>query len=998
MRHPIHDLIANATAKWEEKLGRQSKTIGEAVKEYKKRYGRNPPKGFDKWFAFAQSNDVILLDEFDNIARDLLPFWAIPPSVIHERSAVLEEAPWTFTMQISKGKVEIKGAHAGDGRAADQAKLMQRWVRWVGDVNVTMSAHDGPSIMTDDGTRMKHIEAAKKGVLLSDEELDVIDEDASLWGFPLSCPPDSRLRRAYTGLETSALPIGPSFVHDHLKTMDMCENPEWQYLHGSLSSLTLIRSFLTIAFDDIGFTAWPGMRPKLIQPLFSFAKTTTYNDILLTPLEQYWDTEPWDPEWSDKPNNKAVWRGSTTGVWFDRTTWWRSSQRVRLYFMAQDKTGSQNVRFNGAGLETPLGHESIAERRIPTEVLMERYVDFGFSGKAGQCDEDDGSCDAVKRIIDFQPGLGWNQANEYKYLLDIDGNAWSGRFHRLLSSNSAVLKSSIFPEWYSDWIQPWVHYIPLKIDYTDLFDVMSFFSGDLDGSNAHDDLAKAIADQGKEYTAKFWRYQDMEAYFFRLALEWARISSRTALRSRRVTNTAKWRKAALGLEGTGESFVLPKRWRETSRVGGDSLPDCRRVLLFSFGSFGLADSQEGFGHEVQAYLRAVVMAQKLSYTLLADDTLWNYGSLREYFLPRQIHCQPPSDWFMKEAAVPLGSKRWANEDRVWFSSELASKADDWIRSETLDANAMSELQSRHFAHILPQDQTLPPELEEVFGDFAAAAKELWRPNDQLDILIRSQRMELGLGAGGLRSRKNSPAWGGARRKGDDSRRPSVEDVAEDDHDYDEAGGAERSDRGPIIGAHIRLGDRESKWKHAIETIGVHGAKDAVQRLSKSSVAQPGYSRTAPTLFPAHAEATLLVMTAEAEVTPGLEARADFTEAFIVKQTSPPPEDVLKQWKDNLDGQSILKTFDQAAFNKLPRSLRVTLTRYFIRDLTTLALYADSFLITASSNVGRLACLIAGEEAVLGPREFESGHGMGGRVRSLDSPWHPMADPAALFKD
>ena len=78
---------------------------------------------------------------------------------------------------------------------------------------------------------------------------------------------------------------------------------------------------------------------------------------------------------------------------------------------------------------------------------------------------------------------------------------------------------------YSDWIEPWVHYIPIKIDYTDLFDIMAFFSGDMEGNNGHDDLAKQIADQGKRYAADHWRYEDMEAYFFRLCLEWARLMS-----------------------------------------------------------------------------------------------------------------------------------------------------------------------------------------------------------------------------------------------------------------------------------------------------------------------------------------------------------------------------------------------------------------------------------------------------------------------------------------
>lgn len=504
VRHPIHDLIANATHEWEAKLKRQSKNLAQAVTAYQIRYGRKPPKGFDEWFKFAKANDVVLIDEFDNINRDILPFWAIPSDVLNERAMVLQDEPWTFSMAIQKGEVEVVGSHKDDGRAQDQKALMKRWVQWVPDVNITMSAHDGPSVMTDYETKNRHIKAAKAGKLLPTDVVDTLS-DPPIWGFQNSCPNNSRLRRAYEGLEINSLPRGPSFVQDHLKTMDMCENPEWQYLHG--------------------FTAWPGMPPKLLQPLFSFAKTSLYSDILMTPLEQYWDLEPWDPEWDKKLFNKAVWRGSTTGVWFDRTTWWRSSQRVRLWFMSKDTTGSRAVRFDGVGVESEPGVETIAERRVKTSALMERYVDFAFTGKAGQCDEQDGSCDYVTNLIDFQPGLGWNQANEYKYLLDIDGNAWSGRFHRLLSSNSVVLKSTIFPEWYSDWIQPWVHYVPLKVDYTDLFDIMAFFSGDLEGRNGHEDLAKLIAWQGQQYAAKFWRYQDMEAYFFRLALEWARVTA-----------------------------------------------------------------------------------------------------------------------------------------------------------------------------------------------------------------------------------------------------------------------------------------------------------------------------------------------------------------------------------------------------------------------------------------------------------------------------------------
>lgn len=48
-RHPIPQLLELGEKRWEEMLERQSTTLGEAVQEYRKRYGREPPKGFDVW-------------------------------------------------------------------------------------------------------------------------------------------------------------------------------------------------------------------------------------------------------------------------------------------------------------------------------------------------------------------------------------------------------------------------------------------------------------------------------------------------------------------------------------------------------------------------------------------------------------------------------------------------------------------------------------------------------------------------------------------------------------------------------------------------------------------------------------------------------------------------------------------------------------------------------------------------------------------------------------
>lgn len=48
-RHPIIDLIERGESKWRSLVKSQSKTLKECADEYRRRYKKHPPKGFDKW-------------------------------------------------------------------------------------------------------------------------------------------------------------------------------------------------------------------------------------------------------------------------------------------------------------------------------------------------------------------------------------------------------------------------------------------------------------------------------------------------------------------------------------------------------------------------------------------------------------------------------------------------------------------------------------------------------------------------------------------------------------------------------------------------------------------------------------------------------------------------------------------------------------------------------------------------------------------------------------
>jgi hypothetical protein len=85
---------------------------------------------------------------------------------------------------------------------------------------------------------------------------------------------------------------------------------------------------------------------------------------------------------------------------------------------------------------------------------------------------------------------------KYKYLIDVDGMSYSAHFLAFMASESAVMKATVYREFFSDWIQPWyavfpssgyfpfpqmffsrLHYIPISQSYAELYNIHAYFSG-----------------------------------------------------------------------------------------------------------------------------------------------------------------------------------------------------------------------------------------------------------------------------------------------------------------------------------------------------------------------------------------------------------------------------------------------------------------------------------------------------------------------------------------
>nr|XP_019015081.1 uncharacterized protein I206_01169 [Kwoniella pini CBS 10737]OCF53862.1 hypothetical protein I206_01169 [Kwoniella pini CBS 10737] len=506
-KHPIFELIKKSKENWNKKLNKQSKNLSESVDEYRRRYSRNPPKGFERWWNYAEKNNVQLKDEYDQIYHDLEPFHALPPSKLQSLLKESSEMSGMYTIECP-GVTQLKSPHNDESeekrvakeRAIQQLGLLEDVEDLLEQVKVVMYSHDVPwQFVGHEYVSQIDLNVVHSLSIIIDLDYPYQIDTAHL-GWASACAPHKPLRHDY---DPAVLPDleglwngAKSFVWDHKASMDPCIHPTLTHLVGFLS----------------GHGKGPGPSKELY-PVLAMCKTTLHADVLGVSMEAWTEDVGDDPIWEEKKDDRMLWRGKTTGIYFKDEVPWNISQRINLVSKTAEPLGHIPV------LDVPSQHNPNkpvgAPRNTPLSQLNAELMDVAFVDQAIQCDQD--VCYQIQEGYKFAGRKTWSQGNQYKYLLDIDGNGWSARFKRLMTSNSVVLKSTIFPEWYTDRIQPWVHYIPIKADLTDLYDVLSFFR------NGHDDLAKEIAVEGTKWSKSFWRKEDMIAYQFRLFLEYARL-------------------------------------------------------------------------------------------------------------------------------------------------------------------------------------------------------------------------------------------------------------------------------------------------------------------------------------------------------------------------------------------------------------------------------------------------------------------------------------------
>ncbi|KAJ6557089.1 glycosyl transferase family 90-domain-containing protein [Mycena sp. CBHHK59/15] len=244
-------------------------------------------------------------------------------------------------------------------------------------------------------------------------------------------------------------------------------------------------------------------------PLLSMAKISPcFSDILL-PAQYYYSDSMWFGSFA-RPNivlweNKKpqlYWRGMSNGGHIYGENY-RDFPRFRLIDLTRN-------------------HSALIDAK------MTAFAE-------AHCTDD---CDRAAIIAEYNitgPGAPREEVYQYKYLLDVDGNTFSGRYLGLLRSDvdgntfsgrylsllrsgSLVFKSTAFKEYFNNWMRPYEHYVPVRADLSDLVEKLEWVL-------EHEEEARMIQETGRLFADSLMTDTQNDCYLYAVLLEWARLQS-----------------------------------------------------------------------------------------------------------------------------------------------------------------------------------------------------------------------------------------------------------------------------------------------------------------------------------------------------------------------------------------------------------------------------------------------------------------------------------------
>ncbi|KAF7332489.1 CAP10 domain-containing protein [Mycena kentingensis (nom. inval.)] len=437
---------------------RQPQTLEQATARYRLKNGRSPPRGYDRWFRTAKKNHC-LVDDYDQLYRDFAPFYQLAAEKGKERFfGQMVEAAAKMIHEENFG-LRAFTVEGGKVDSADEwsSNYDELWLNLLKNVS---SSLPGPS---------------SKFIINHRDEPRVVFDVRALNADELALKPQDE-----TPFRNQPKPTSKFYTEQKHCLAPTDDKGFLKYANDASSFL------LYSASSDVTTDLYPVLSQSKIYPCFA--------DILF-PSAFHYTSSYWHPKyafpdnvaWADK-KPVLYWRGQSTGGWISGNNY-HSFPRFKLLDIAREPANA------------PLMDVAIS-------AFYEHFCQL------------DG-CDAGKIKAEYgipasPQGAPREDGYGYKYVLDVDGNAFSGRYLGLLTSGSLVFKSTLFTEYFDGWLRPFEHYLPVRPDLSDLVERIEW-------ARANDDEARRIQKAGKEFVERVITDAQNDCYFHLVLLEWARL-------------------------------------------------------------------------------------------------------------------------------------------------------------------------------------------------------------------------------------------------------------------------------------------------------------------------------------------------------------------------------------------------------------------------------------------------------------------------------------------
>lgn len=480
--HPVGSLMEKAVQEFDAVLQQQSRSYSQAEAAYRKKYKMDPPTGFKQWYEFAVANESPLIDDFDTIYQTTSPLWELSGQDVKHMMRQVQSRDdsevWLCHFTNDGGKTSCSHPHRTFDRHTSLLfeKLLSGVVTSIPNVDFLVNHIDEPRVLFPK-TASTDKPSLKYKVLSHQPTWDALVQ---------GCVLDSQQAHKST-VDTYGIP----FVDNVTAMMDLCQHPEYRQMHGLLQSPTSFR--LIQGFVPVLSTGSPWTMGDVLYPSAAYIESEF----------QYNSRK--DIPWHRKRNN-LYWAGSTSGA-YSAVGEWSQYQRQRFVEFAQNLEGRDFFYLRQVGGVL---------KRVTSSFLNGRLFDVVFT-RVFQCETPD--CRAQRAYFRMRSWADKDEALKSKLAFDVDGNGISGRYYKLLASNSVPLKQTLLREWHDDRHKPWVHYIPISQSMEELPELVFY----LTSTHAGQQHAKQIADNGRDWFQKAFRQADMTVYVYRLLLELARL-------------------------------------------------------------------------------------------------------------------------------------------------------------------------------------------------------------------------------------------------------------------------------------------------------------------------------------------------------------------------------------------------------------------------------------------------------------------------------------------